>query len=162
MEKRRKIKRKHLEGAQEKSATKMLKQSEGHYPTIQVGDNVCVDVPKVDRGPADPPKLIGVVTELTANGSFKIGTKDGPLKGCLARNMVEKCKKNVFVSLEEVPSTSELSVRQAVAAESVGNGQGFIHCNCKGGCQSGRCKCRRSNHLCNSRCHKNLSCQNLG
>ena len=62
MEKRRKIKRKHLEGAQEKSATKMLKQSEGHYPTIQVGDNVCVDVPKVDRGPADPPKLIGVVT----------------------------------------------------------------------------------------------------
>ena len=159
---KRTLKRKHVEGAQEKSANKMLKQSEGHYPTIQVGDNVRVDVPKVDRGPADPPTLIGVVTELTAHGSFKIGTKQGKLKGCLARNMVEKCKRNVFVSLEDVPTTSELSVRQAVAAESIGSGQGFIHCNCKVGCLSGRCKCRKSNRVCNSRCHKNLSCQNIG
>ena len=71
----------------------MLKQSEKHFPRLEVGDNVRVAVPRVDRGSSDPPNLLGVVTDVTEHGSFKIGTKEGQLKGCLARNVVEKCKK---------------------------------------------------------------------
>ena len=76
-----------------KNAKKMLKQSEKHFPRLEVGDNVRVAVPRVDRGSSDPPNLLGVVTDVTEHGSFKIGTKEGQLKGCLARNVVEKCKK---------------------------------------------------------------------
>ena len=90
---KRTLKRKHVEGAQEKNAKKMLKQSEKHFPRLEVGDNVRVAVPRVDRGSSDPPNSLGVVTDVTEHGSFKIGTKEGQLKGCLARNVVEKLKK---------------------------------------------------------------------
>ena len=33
-------------------------------------------------------------------------------------------------------------------------------CNCKSGCESGHCKCKKENVLCNSKCHNSLSCKN--
>ena len=159
LSKARTQKRKIARDAQEQQAKKMLKRSEAHRPPLLVGDNVRVPIPKVDRGRTDPGNVIGVVTEITEHGSYKVGTKRGQLKGALSRNLVEKCSQNVFLSPKDVPD-SELSVRQAAAQESIGHGQGFLHCGCKTGCQNGRCKCKKSNRLCNSRCHPNLSCKN--
>ena len=154
-------KRKLVIEAQEKQALKMLKRSEINQPVLRVGDNVRVPVPKVDRGRLDSHSLIGVVTEITEHGSYKVGTEQGQVKGALARNMVDKCKQKVFLAPENVPDTL-LSVRQAATKASSGHGQGFFSCNCRQGCQSGRCKCKKSNKLCNSRCHINLACQNKG
>ena len=95
------------------------------------------------------------------HGKYKVGTKAGLLKGTFARNALEKCKHNVFLSPENVPDT-ELSSRQAVAAESVGNGQGHVRCKCTTGCKNGHCSCRKANRLCNSYCHSKQSCKNKG
>ena len=151
-------KRKHVQVAQEKQANKMIKASESRLPILGVGDNVRVPVPNVDRGCCDPPHLLGVVTDVTVHNNYRIGTRVGNLKGTFARNQVEKCKQ-VFVSQENVPETV-LSVRSAATANSVGSGQGFVHCNCKTGCFNNRCKCRKNELQCNSRCHKSLSCDN--
>ena len=147
--------------AQEKQAKKMLKLSEGHHPPLVIGDNVRVTIPNVDRGPSDPGHLVAVVTAVTVHGKYKVGTKAGLLKGTFARNALEKCKHNVFLSPENVPDT-ELSLRQAVTAESVGNGQGHVRCKCTTGCKDGRCSCRKANRLCNSYCHSKQSCKNKG
>ena len=136
----------------------MIKASESRLPILGVGDNVRVPVPNVDRGCCDPPHLLGVVTDVTVHNNYRIGTRVGNLKGTFARNQVEKCKQ-VFVSQENVPETV-LSVRSAATANSVGSGQGFVHCNCKTGCFNNRCKCRKNELQCNSRCHKSLSCDN--
>ena len=130
-------KRKHVQVAQEKQANKMIKASESRLPILGVGDNVRVPVPNVDRGCCDPPHLLGVVTDVTVHNNYRIGTRVGNLKGTFARNQVEKCKQ-VFVSQENVPETV-LSVRSAATANSVGSGQGFVHCNCETGCFNNRC-----------------------
>ena len=38
-------------------------------------------------------------------------------------------------------------------------GQGYRRCICKTSCRSTLCSCRKSNKLCNSKCHKSLSCE---
>ena len=159
VEEGRSKKRKLVNDAQDKQAAKMLKRTEANLPQLQVGDNVRVAIPKVDRGRADSPNVIGVITDVTQHGNYKVGTKHGQLKGSLARNAVEKCKQKTFLTPESVPD-AELSVRQT--ASHVSFGQGFLHCSCKTGCVNGRCKCRKSSKLCNSRCHPNLACKNKG
>ena len=114
--------------AQDKQAAKMLKRTEANLPQLQVGDNVRVAIPKVDRGRADSPNVIGVITDVTQHGNYKVGTKHGQLKGSLARNAVEKCKQKTFLTPESVPD-AELSVRQT--ASHVSFGQGFLHCTAK-------------------------------
>ena len=59
-----------------------------------------------------------------------------------------------------VPDNTEISVRKAVQLLSLYGGQGHIHCSCRSGCKTGKCKCKRKNILCNSRCHASLSCAN--
>jgi hypothetical protein len=55
------------------------------------------------------------------------------------------------------------SLRELVSLESIGNGQGFIKCDCKiGKCVN--CKCKKANIKCNSRCHRrmaNSNCKNF-
>ena len=154
-------KRKIVSEAQEQQAQKMLKRSEAYRPQLHVGDNVRIGIPKVDRPRLDPPNVIGVVTAVDEHGGYRVGTKHGQVKGVLARNMIEKCSQNVFISPDQVPDTV-LSVRQTNTHGSTGHGQGHFHCNCKTGCQNGRCKCKKSNKVCNSRCHTNLGCKNKG
>ena len=137
----------------------MVKNSENRQPALGIGDNVRISVPRVDRGPFDPRNLIGVVTDVTAHGNYRIGTSVGKLKGTFARNQVFKCDNNTFLSQENVPETV-MSVRTASKANSVGSGQGFAHCNCRTGCFNDRCKCKRQGLLCNSRCHSSSSCNN--
>ena len=59
-----------------------------------------------------------------------------------------------------VPDNTEISVRKAVQLLSLYGGQGHIHCSRRSGCTTGKCKCKRKNILCNSRCHASLSCAN--
>ena len=151
-------KRKAVGDAQEKQAKRMTKDSDGRLPPLELGDNVRVPVSKVDRGAADPSHLLGVVTDIV-HGNYRVGTHVGTLKGTFACSMVEKCKQ-VFVSPQDVPETT-LSVRAAVTAGSIATGQGYIRCNCKTGCFGGRCKCKKANRVCNSRCHQGVSgCKN--
>ena len=76
-----------------------------------------------------------------------------------ARNsfdLVKDCSVELEVKLDK-----KLSVRQAVKELSVGGGQGFLKCNCTGGCLTNRCSCKKAGLLCNSRCHgANGNCKN--
>jgi hypothetical protein len=64
------------------------------------------------------------------------------------------------VTILYVPDNTEISVRKAVQLLSLYGGQGHIHCSCCSGCTTGKCKCKRKNILCNSRCNASLSCAN--
>uniref|UniRef100_A0A914QFU8 Uncharacterized protein n=1 Tax=Panagrolaimus davidi TaxID=227884 RepID=A0A914QFU8_9BILA len=65
-----------------------------------------------------------------------------------------------FMDVSEVHDVVAKSVRTVAADNSISGGQGHVHCNCKGRCQDKKCKCRRENRLCNTRCHDKLTCTN--
>lgn len=64
---------------QQAAAVKMKERSDGILDVLKVGDSVLVPVPDVDRGPADPANIMGVVLE-EKNSVYLVGTAAGVLK----------------------------------------------------------------------------------
>ena len=129
----------------------MMSSSKRRLVDLKVNDNIIIPVPRVDRGPIDCRNIRGIIVDKTVNG-YKIGTTVGVISGLLSRNQIEKIHGHELTILD-VPDNTEISVRKAVQLLSLYGGQGHIHCSCRSGCKTGKCKCKRTNILCNSRCH---------
>jgi hypothetical protein len=137
----------------------MLSRTSRKLRPLRVGDNVLVPVSEFDRGRGDPLNLLGVVVETNdTNGNVKVGTKAGFIQGWLSRSQVE-FSKQVLLKARGVPST-EVTIRSAVRTLSVGSGQGYKRCQCKGSCLTKRCSCFKEGNLCNSACHPRSTCKN--
>lgn len=144
-------------GLQEQ-AEKMLAQSRHKFPPVDVGDNVLITTPDVDRGRLAPRNILAVVMERADQGLYTLGTKNGNLKKLYSRNEFQLAPSG-FLSLAEIPSGSSVDVRQEAMLSS-GSKQGFVRCNCLKGCQTKACACIKSNIKCNSKCHRSSSCKN--
>ncbi|CAC5422177.1 unnamed protein product [Mytilus coruscus] len=94
-------------------------------------DNVIIPVPSVDRGPTDERNIKGVVVNVNEHDGYKIGTKDGQIKGYFSRNQVQFIA-NATLDVSEVPM-SNMSLREIVRKISLSGRQDFVHCQCKKG-----------------------------
>lgn len=116
-----------------------------------------IPIPDVDRGRGDHRQLLGVVM-FEEGGFYKLGTRHGVLNCAYTRNQFSSCENN-FLSVEDVPD-EEIPLRTAANLSSIGSGQGFFKCFCKGKCNSNKCKCKKAGVQCNSKCHNSGPCDN--
>ena len=65
---------------QVKQSESMLSSTAKGFKPADVGDNVLVPVPDVDRGRADFRNVKGIITKCGNDGTYKIGTSHGTLK----------------------------------------------------------------------------------
>lgn len=73
---------------------------------LNVSDCVSISVDKVDRGPLDPPTILGVIMEVSINGKInKVGTKAGIIQMFLSRNILSKVAESLETS--DVPKVSK-------------------------------------------------------
>ncbi|XP_041347825.1 uncharacterized protein LOC121367580 [Gigantopelta aegis] len=153
------IQRKRANEAQTMQAERMVKRSKRIFAPVQVGDNVTISIPHVDRGRTDPRNIIGVVTECSDNDIDSIAVKGGTLSGKYPRNQIGVCATKLY-SADDFNTENTVSLRQAVQLESKCGGQGFTKCNCADSkhCQTNRCRCFKAKMQCNSRCHSTLPC----
>ncbi|XP_023288360.1 KRAB-A domain-containing protein 2 [Orussus abietinus] len=117
-------------------ATKMLRTSQKQFPPAQIGDNVRIQVPDVDRGRTDSQNVLAVVVGIEDSDFYKLANKNDEI------------------------SFQEMSLREAAAANSRSGGQGYTRCQCKRKCSTNKCSCKSKGLLCNSKCHNSLSCCN--
>ncbi|GBN67396.1 KRAB-A domain-containing protein 2 [Araneus ventricosus] len=128
------------------------------FPPPQIGDTVRIQVPDVDRGRTDGRKVLAVVVGIEDSDFYKLANKNGTLKQLYTRNQFVTCKEKLL-SIDEI-SSQEMSLREAAAANSRSGGQGYTRCQCKRKCSTTKCNCKSKGLLCNSKCHKSLSCCN--
>ena len=154
-------KRKGVATAQLDQAERMVKRSRVVMTAGQVGDNVTIPIPLVDRGRCDPRNIMGIIRSRDENDFYVIAVRGGVLKGKYSRNQFDICK-HVLLNETDVKLDVQVSLREGVNFESKCGGQGFLKCSCSGSkrCGTKRCKCFRANVMCNSRCHSSLSCSN--
>lgn len=152
-----KVQREDAKAGLEKQAEKMLTLSREKLPPAEIGQNVVVKVPDVDRGRLAPRSVLAVVLNVNESSLYKLGTKDGALERLYSRNEFIFADSN-FINLSDVPSCS-INLRKASALSS-GSRQGFVKCNCKRYCNTKRCNCKANKVLCNSKCHDNSACKN--
>ncbi|KAL4136182.1 hypothetical protein QTP88_007746 [Uroleucon formosanum] len=117
-----------------------------HAAVLDLEVNDCVvimAVPKVDRGPTDPPNIICLVVE-KKNKLYKLGTKHGMIKGWYG-DCLKKCE--TFLTSDEIVLDKEQTVRETVTV--ITGGQGFSSCSCKSKspCQTSRCTCFKKKNV---------------
>ncbi len=149
--------RKRALSGQRHQADNFLRNTKQKLTELSCGQNVIIPVPQYDRGPTDPRNIRGVIQDVSEYG-YRVGTQAGILSGYLSRNQIEQVTGSSLTS-DVVPSV-QVSLREASRKLSKTGGQGFLSCKCKGGCKTSKCKCKKSNVMCNSRCHGSMTCAN--
>ena len=97
----------------------MRNRSETILTEVEIGQNVLIPIPNVNRGKGDPRNVMAVVTERVHNG-YKLGTSGGMLLGLYTRNQFELLDSQ-FLDKETVDKTSEISLRLFVVANGLPN-----------------------------------------
>lgn len=88
----------------------MVTFTEKRFPPLQIGDEVTLAIPLVDRGPLDFQNISGVVINF-ANDVYQIGTLHGVLKGWFPRTDLAKSSTNA-IKVNDVPREVFLSLRE--------------------------------------------------
>jgi len=166
-----------------KQAEKMVSRSSGILPPIKVGDYVLLAIPSFDRGRGDPANLVAVVIK-EKEKKFRVATQHGILNRFVKvlRNSATFCasvvsfkifvaggwKETVYLaatkyhslSVSDVTTNVEFSLRELVRLGSVGTGQGYRRCSCRQKCSTKCCTCFKNGYVCDSICHPGSSCDN--
>ncbi|XP_031332774.1 KRAB-A domain-containing protein 2-like [Photinus pyralis] len=72
-----------------KQAKKMKSHSDKSHPPANIGDNVMIPIPDVDKSKVDLRNIIGVVIDITDEGLYKVGTKHGILQTLYCRTQFD-------------------------------------------------------------------------
>ena len=78
-----------------KQGESMIESSRKRFRPLELGDNVRIPIPIVDRAPIGPLSLIGTVTDIYSDGgAFQIGTKHGTIQSAFTRSDITPCGTN--------------------------------------------------------------------
>jgi hypothetical protein len=154
--------------AQQKQAQRMQKRvREDTIEDVPVGGICLVPIDRVDRSKVDPKRLPCVCVEITPRQQYRLACRAGVLDKVLSRQdfLYESTKTPIFYGLQDALQNwrgmKKVSIRTGSGMIAPSGGQGHLHCNCSGPCDTKRCSCLRGGHRCNSRCHPmNSKCAN--
>ena len=147
----------------QKARTKMvLKYSKRHdIQHFEVGDIVSIKVPREDRTSTDNRRLFGRVLEEPYPHNYRILTYSGVIKRLVPTKGIGVVDKALWLDISIPESTKEvtltLAAREASTSARVG-----VSCQCKGLCNTKRCRCYKEGKQCSVHCHRNEhECGNL-
>ena len=158
---RRQASRKRAFDSQKKQACGMQKIKKVIDGKVKVGDIVHVGMATVDQTKVDGKNLTLVVVQINTTGLCTLAAKNGVLKTKYPYHRISVVKnatvdlmglKDAFEGWTGMPKISE---RKASRSTSIVGGQGVVKCDCRGLCDTRRCKCFKADRKCNSRCHRN-------
>ena len=116
-----------------KQADRMVSRCNQILRSNDIGDNVAIPIPSVDRGHGDTRNIIYLVTYFISDTEqYKLGTRHGLLNSTFPGNQFLPSTFHVL-SEADVHSNTEISIREAAPLQSIGNGQGCAKCSCKTG-----------------------------
>ena len=89
----------------------MVSLFNSRLPAADIGTNVLVRVPDLDRGRLALRNVLAVVVDVSSSGLYLLGTKEGLLERLYASNEITTAENN-FIEAHDV-SSSSLSLRPA-------------------------------------------------
>ena len=84
----------------------------------------------------------------------------GVLEKCYGEEDLELFIGQLNLSVEGWKTNPRLSLRAAAMQLNPQNAFQGGFCNCKTGCKTKRCTCRKKGSFCSSKCHQGISCEN--
>ena len=96
------IEREGTKSGQEQQAQKIVSLSNLRLPAIDIGTNVVVRVPDLDRGRLAPRNVLAIVADVNSSGLCLLDTKEGLLERLYARSESTIADNN-FIEARDVP-----------------------------------------------------------
>ena len=109
--------RKRAQDAMMCQAERMVKRSRVQHVPGNIGDNVTVPIPLVDRGRGDPRNIISVIVDRDMNDMYRIAVRASVLKGKYSRNQFDLSAHKLLTD-RNVSQNEEVALRTAVQMES--------------------------------------------
>lgn len=109
---------------QKKHAEKMIPVTKKMLIDSKVGVCMLLNIEEVDRGPADPPNIICVITDIE-NSVYQVGTSNGIIKSWFSKPDLKKAT-SAFVTLGQICESKFIPLREAVSLQSLYKGQGYF------------------------------------
>jgi hypothetical protein len=128
---------------------------------FDIGDIVSLKVPREDRTSTDNRRLFGRILEEPYSHRYKVLTCSGIIKRLIPTKELGVVATALWSDINIPKTTKEvtlgLAAREASTSARVG-----ISCQCKGPCNTKRCKCYKENKQCSVHCHRDDNeCGNL-
>jgi hypothetical protein len=135
---------------------RMAKKHKIRKHVYKIGDLVKVQIARIDRGPGDRNALPCKVITVLEDNMYRLACRFGVLRNAFAAGEILPLGPQEFADLEDPPMDQEVTLVEAARLQSAAH----ITCSCKGSCLTTRCKCRKENIPCGSKCHpKSNSCK---
>ncbi|XP_076057193.1 uncharacterized protein LOC143034707 [Oratosquilla oratoria] len=109
-------------------AERMIKRSRIDLKVGEVGDNVAVPMPMVNRERGDPGNIIGATVGRDENDLYRIAVKTEILSIKYSGNQFDLCPQRLL-NETDVNTDCNITLRQTLRSTASG-GQGFFHCDC--------------------------------
>ena len=138
--------------------------SKSNKNSIDVGTNVAISIDSIDRTNTSAKILPCKVMDIN-NQWCTLYSTTGILDTKFHSDTLTILNNVSFPELEETdPNTLPLvklttAVRAYSGWTSITTGSSI--CKCKTGCKTGRCPCKNNSLKCGTKCHRNMSCQNV-
>ena len=87
---------------QKRQAEKMLSDTAKYLPSVSIGDNIRVVIPKVDRGKLGDKHILGVVIDISGI-YYTIGTSEGIINRKYSRGEFELWNGSTFLNASNIP-----------------------------------------------------------
>jgi hypothetical protein len=126
------------------------KQDIQHF---EVGDVVSLKVPREDRTSTDNRRLFGRILDEPYPHRYKILTHSGIIQRLLPTKGLGVVEKALWSDIFIPESTKEVSLGLA-AREASTSARVGISCQCKGLCNTKRCRCYKEGKKCSVHCHR--------
>jgi hypothetical protein len=128
---------------------------------FDIGDIVSIKVPREDRTATDNRRLFARVLDEPHSHRYKVVTMSGIIKRLIPTKEIGVVEEALWLDIIIPDTTNEvtlgLAAREASTSERVG-----ISCQCRGLCNTKRCRCYKESRQCSVHCHRDdHDCGNL-
>ena len=96
------IEREGAKSCREQQTKKTVSLSNSRLPAVDIGTNVVVRVPDLDRGRLAPRNVLAVVVDVSSSGLYLLGTKEGLFERLCARNEFTAADNNLIEDHDNV------------------------------------------------------------
>ena len=141
----------------ERVKVKYSKRKRVKIGDYEVGDNVAVKIPPIDRSKCDAIRIPCVIIAKKGNVQprYKVSCCHGLIEGLYTASSLVMYPGKVYACQTE----KNVTLREAARLHTVHKTE-VTFCKCKTGCKTKRCPCKKNDVACLSRCHKGHKCTN--
>ena len=131
---------------------------------FKIGDHVGLQIPVQSREKLDDRYIVCMVVATSGKDAYRLRSDHGMIQGAIRTDQLVQWTAPhsfEFTAQDDVSKLKPVTIAAVAKHATRANNQPAV-CQCKAGCKTNACTCRKAGVQCTARCHVGKKCQNWG